>query len=201
WIAAMGIGRGDSVALLLPNCPDYPAIWLGIASRGSIAALINTNLSGAALAHCLALAQPRLVIIAAELHRTLEDSLPHLSPDIRRAMRIVVHRPEELPSASDDHFLATIDDTALLIYTSGTTGLPKAARISHRRIMNWSLWFKGMLGITPADRMYDCLPLYHSTGGVVAVGSMLAAGGSIAVARRFSASSFWDDIVRLDCTL
>jgi len=52
----------------------------------------------------------------------------------------------------------------------------------------------------PGDRMYDCLPLYHSVGGVVAVGCMLAAGGSVAIAEKFSAQKFWDDVVRFDCT-
>ncbi len=76
----------------------------------------------------------------------------------------------------------TLSDTALLIYTSGTTGLPKAARVSHRRVLNWALWFKGRMGNTPADRMYDCLPLYHSVGGIVAVAATLAAGGSTVIA-------------------
>ena len=95
----------------------------------------------------------------------------------------------------------SLDDRALLIYTSGTTGLPKAANVSHRRVMNWAFWFKGMLGVTAADRMYNCLPLYHSVGGVVAVCSTLSGGGSVVIAEKFSARRFWDDVVRWDCTL
>ena len=95
----------------------------------------------------------------------------------------------------------TIDDRALLIYTSGTTGLPKAASISHRRILNWGFWFAGLTGASPQDRLYDCLPLFHSVGGIVAPCSMLAAGGSVVIAEKFSASHFWSDIVRHDCTL
>ena len=56
-------------------------------------------------------------------------------------------------------------DRALCIYTSGTTGMPKAANVSHHRIMMWSHWFMGLADIGPQDRMYDCLPLYHSVGG------------------------------------
>jgi fatty-acyl-CoA synthase len=94
-----------------------------------------------------------------------------------------------------------IDDRALLIYTSGTTGLPKAANISHRRILNWGGWFAGLMDASSDDRLYDCLPLYHSVGGVVAPCSMLSAGGSVVLAEKFSASHFWDDIVRFDCTV
>jgi fatty-acyl-CoA synthase len=92
-------------------------------------------------------------------------------------------------------------DRALLIYTSGTTGLPKAANVSHGRILEWSYWFAGMMDAQPDDRLYNCLPMYHSTGGVVAIGSMLVSGGSVVIKDRFSASRFWDDVVRGDCTI
>jgi fatty-acyl-CoA synthase len=94
-----------------------------------------------------------------------------------------------------------IDDRALLIYTSGTTGLPKAANVSHRRILSWGGWFAGLTEASVDDRLYNCLPLYHSVGGVVAPCSMLRAGGSVAIAEQFSASGFWKDIVRFDCTI
>ena len=77
---------------------------------------------------------------------------------------------------------------ALYIYTSGTTGLPKAANVSHYRLMHWSHWFAGMMDTGPTDRMYNCLPMYHSVGGVVATGAMLVGGGSVVIRERFSAS-------------
>jgi fatty-acyl-CoA synthase len=95
----------------------------------------------------------------------------------------------------------TISDRALLIYTSGTTGLPKAASISHRRILNWGGWFAGLTDASPEDRLYDCLPVYHSVGGIVAPCSMLTSGASVVLSDKFSVSQFWHDIVRWDCTL
>ncbi len=89
----------------------------------------------------------------------------------------------------------------MLIYTSGTTGLPKAAHVSHARVLEWSGWFAGMMDARAEDRLYDCLPLYHSTGGVVAVGAMLAVGGSVVMRERFSASRFWADVAGSGCTL
>ena len=94
----------------------------------------------------------------------------------------------------------TIDDRALYIYTSGTTGMPKAANVSHARVMQWGLWFAGMMDAQPSDRLYNCLPMYHSVGGVLAPGAMLAAGGSLVVREKFSASQFWSDIIRWECT-
>src|SRR6185437_744332 len=78
---------------------------------------------------------------------------------------------DPLPDA--ERTAPSLADRALCIYTSGTTGLPKAAVVSHYRLMQWSHWFAGLMDITPADRLYDCLPMYHSVGGVVATGATL----------------------------
>jgi fatty-acyl-CoA synthase len=94
-----------------------------------------------------------------------------------------------------------VEDRALYIYTSGTTGLPKASIISHGRIMQWTNWFAGMMDTQSGDRMYNCLPMYHSVGGVQAPGAVLCNGGSVVMRRKFSASQFWNDVVRWDCNL
>ncbi len=94
-----------------------------------------------------------------------------------------------------------IDATALYIYTSGTTGLPKAAKVSHYRLMQWSHWFAGMMDTKPQDRMFNCLPLYHSVGGVVATFATLVSGGAVVIRPRFSASDFWRDVRDERCTL
>jgi fatty-acyl-CoA synthase len=58
-----------------------------------------------------------------------------------------------------------------------------------------------MMDVQPIDRMYNCLPMYHSIGGVQVPGAMLVAGASVVVRERFSASQFWSDVARWDCTL
>jgi fatty-acyl-CoA synthase len=67
--------------------------------------------------------------------------------------------------------------------------------------MQWSHWFAGLIDVQPEDRMYDCLPMYHSVGGVVATGATLVGGGAVVLRERFSASRFWEDIVAERCTL
>jgi fatty-acyl-CoA synthase len=212
WALAREIRSGDVVCLLMENCPNYVAIWLGITQVGGVVALLNTNLDGRALAHCARAAAPRHVIAGANfvagLRTMARDLGPHATcwldgaddPDFRR-LDTDIERLESGELRATEAPSPTMRDTALLIYTSGTTGLPKAARISHARLTEWSHWFAGMMNVTPRDRMYNCLPMYHSVGGVVAVGALLVSGGAVAIRRHFSVRYFWDDIAAFDCTL
>ncbi len=211
WARSVGLAKGDTVGLIMPNGIDYVAAWLGISRVGAVVALINTKLVGQSLAHCIDVAKPSHIIISHDLAETLDSATPHLASaakvwthgDARseRAIDVALAALDDGPLSRDEHGDVTINDRALLIYTSGTTGLPKAASISHRRILNWGFWFAGLTGATPQDRLYDCLPLFHSVGGIVAPCSVLAAGGSVVIAEKFSATNFWSDIVRHDCTL
>jgi len=167
--------------------------------------LLNTNLAGASLAHCINIVAPKHIIVDAELLPAFATAQPHLAS----AATIWSHGDSAIPNI--EHALGTDDiappadvtiaDCALTIYTSGTTGLPKAAKVSHQRLLTWSLWFAGMIGTRPDDRMYNCLPMYHSVGGVVATGAVLVSGGSVAIRKKFSAREFWGDVARFDCTL
>ena len=212
WALAQNLAKGDVICLLMTNRPEYFAAWLGITSVGVVVSLLNTNLVGASLAHCVRIVAPRHIISSSQFLETTQEVLPQLS----QSPIVWAHGPGntsfpridlKLQSCSTDPLNAnerrstTTSDLALYIYTSGTTGLPKAARVSHARVMQWSHWFAGMMDVQPMDRMYSCLPMYHSVGGVQAVGAMLVGGGSVVVREKFSASQFWDDVVRWDCTL
>jgi fatty-acyl-CoA synthase len=209
WAQSVGLRHGDVVALLMRNRPEYLAAWLGISATGVVVSLLNTNLTGRPLAHCINVALPAYILVGADLVDRLAGALPDVAgrPAIRIAGAASDGWPglvDELPAAAGANSLqpsATVNDTALYIFTSGTTGLPKAARVSHARIMQWSHWFAALMDASPDDRLYNCLPMYHSVGGVLATGAVLTAGASVAVSDRFSARQFWDDIVRWDCTL
>lgn len=58
-----------------------------------------------------------------------------------------------------------------------------------------------MLDITESDRVYNPLPLYHTAGGMVGIGQCLLGGTAVAIRRKFSASNFWLDCIRYDCTV
>jgi len=212
WALAQGLAKNDVVCLFMPNRPEYVALWLGITRVGGVVALLNTNLSGPALAHCINVVAPRHIVVAAELfdafttarpalaaratiwsHGNGPGEFPRLDRDVERFVGGPLSQAERRP--------VTIDEPALLIYTSGTTGLPKAARVGHARLMQWSHWFAGLMDTRPTDRMYNCLPLYHSVGGVLATGAVLVGGGSVVIRDKFSARHFWPDVVRWECTL
>ncbi|MGO9340060.1 MAG: long-chain-acyl-CoA synthetase [Terracidiphilus sp.] len=212
WALDQGLAKGDVVGLLMTNRPEYFAAWLGIASVGAVVSLLNTNLVGSSLAHCIRIVSPKTIIVSAEFTNTLTELLPQLgiSPPVwthgqndSQFARIDHHieRYSGEPLDISEQRAPALDDLALYIYTSGTTGLPKAAKVSHVRAMQWSHWFAGMMDVQPTDRMYNCLPMYHSVGGVQVIGAMLVAGGSAVVREKFSARQFWDDVVRWDCTL
>lgn len=212
WALALGLGKDDCVALFMPNRPDFIAAWLGITQAGSVVALLNTNLIGPSLAHCINRVAPRHLIVADELRESLTAALPSLTrqPSVwvsgggdppSHQLETELEQHESKMLCAEERRPLTIQDSALYIYTSGTTGLPKAARVSHGRLMQWSYWFAGLMDTSPSDRMFDCLPLYHSVGGVQAPGSVLVRGGSVVVSERFSARRFWSDIARWECTL
>jgi fatty-acyl-CoA synthase len=212
WALHQGLAKGDVVCLLMTNRPEYFAVWLGITSVGVAVSLLNTNLVGASLAHCIRIVAPKHIIASAEFGDAVVEVLPQLNPspvvwihgeldaNFPRIARILEGYSGEVLDRSERRS-PSIEDLALYIYTSGTTGLPKAARVSHARAMQWSHWFAGMMDVQTIDRMYSCLPMYHSVGGVQALGAMLVSGGSAVVRERFSASQFWNDVVRWDCTL
>ena len=206
WALSQELGPGDVVALMMTNRPEYLAAWLGITRTGAAVALLNTHLTGEALAHSLAVADARHAIVEAGFSARFEAPPPGLRPWSHGEgpfprLDLALDALSDAPLGEAEAPVPALGERALLIYTSGTTGLPKAANVSHRRILSWCGWFGGLTGATPQDRLYDCLPLYHSVGGVAAAGAMLAAGGSVVVRERFSARAFWGDVVRWECTV
>ena len=203
--------RGAVVALVLPNRTDYVAVWMGLAKIGVVTALVNNQLRGHALSHCLSIAEARHVIVDEETAEAVEAVREDLSGaaiwtlgpaqgeqrDLAQALRSCSSvRPDPAGRRG-----MTAGDPALFIYTSGTTGLPKAAKIAHSRLQLYMRGFAGATDSQPEDSLYLTLPLYHATGGLCGVGAALMNGARIVLKRRFSASHFWDDIRAEGCTM
>jgi fatty-acyl-CoA synthase len=212
WATSIGLAKGDVVTLLMENRPDYIMAWLGLLKSGVVAALVNTNLTGQPLAHSIAIAGAKHLILGGELAGSYATALAGLDShpvlwatggaragceDLDAALAAQSAAPMGR-DARDDIFCR---DKALYIYTSGTTGLPKAANISHMRLLHIMSAFQGAANAKPHDRMYDVLPLYHSSGGIAALGPPFLSGASVVIRHKFSATEFWNDCHRYKPTV
>jgi fatty-acyl-CoA synthase len=202
WALEQGLKAGDSVALFMENRPDYVAAWTGLAKIGVVTALINHNLEGEALAHCVNISGARIILTGAEQ----DDAVRGVAGLLTGAPEVwtlgggvgkdLVAGLAAVPGARPDrsHRAGLLGkDLCLYVYTSGTTGLPKAARLTQARTQGMMRSFIAPCRITPKDRVYVTLPLYHGTGGLCGIGQALNTGAAVILRRKFSASGFWDD--------
>jgi len=212
WAEHAGLRRGDVVALLMPNRLDYLPIWFGLTKVGVVVALINNQLVGDALAHCLNVSGAGHCLVDEETSAAFEGVKDRLERglqawnlgeahgdqhDLGQALKSCSSlRPDRARRAG-----LTAKDNALFIFTSGTTGLPKAARITHTRAQLYMRGFAGATGATADDRIYVTLPLYHATGGLCGAGAALLNGGCVVLRAHFSASHFWSDVAAEGCTM
>ncbi len=212
WGRGLNLRKGQTVALFMPNRMEYFAVWYGLSKIGVVTALINSQLTGQALAHCLNASGAAHLIVDSETSPTFEAARERLERPMQQWVLGPAHGDQrdlvqalkscsQLPPDKSAREDMTARDTALLIFTSGTTGLPKAARITHVRAQLYMRGFAGSTGAKPADRIYVTLPLYHATGGLCAMGAALLNGASVVLRRRFSAHHFWPEIVEEGCTM
>jgi len=209
WAQTQGAGPGVVFGLLMRNRPDYLAAWMGVSLTGAATALLNTELPAPSLAHCLQASGVRILIVEPVLAATAQAACAHLGDppalwvlgDCESTQRLDLALACQSDAPLPNRPGLSLSSPALHIFTSGTTGRPKAAIVSHRRVLSWASWFAGMADTTADDVMYDCLPLFHSVGGVAATGAVLLNGGKVVLRERFSASAFWEDIQSEGCTL
>ncbi|MAK61496.1 MAG: long-chain-acyl-CoA synthetase [Ponticaulis sp.] len=211
WALKQGFKPGDTIALLMENRPDYLAFWLGMAKVGVVSALINTNLTGSGLKHCVEIADARALFVDAALDAAFQstraefaDSLSvwSLGGEVKGAEAIEPHFPALPTSRPSPTHRESIRarDICLYIYTSGTTGLPKAAKLTQSRVLGMMRGFIDACKITERDRIYLPLPLYHATGGICGVGQAFLTGATLILKHKFSASEFWSDAVEHKAT-
>ncbi|XP_038186776.1 long-chain fatty acid transport protein 6 [Arvicola amphibius] len=204
--------RGDVVALLMSNEPDFIHVWFGLAKLGCVVAFLNSNIRLSSLRHCIGTCEPAAVVVGRDLLGSIEEILPSLPKHIRvwgmkdSVPRGVVSLTEKMSLASDEpvptsyHVASSLKSTCLYIFTSGTTGLPKAAVISQLQVLKGSvgLW---AFGCTANDIIYITLPLYHSSGALLGIGGCVELGATCVLKKKFSASQFWNDCKKYNVTV
>jgi acyl-CoA synthetase (AMP-forming)/AMP-acid ligase II len=205
FFLAQGVTPGSLVATYLMNSADFLVIWLGLFCIGSAPAHLNYNLKGDAFIHCLRVAGAKVVLVDGE--SGCKERFEAVREQAKNDLDVT-------PFILDETFLDKVysgstivpgdeyregvigSDATCLLYTSGTTGLPKAGKFMVKRFLQRGSSNKPPFGQTAGpggDRWYCCMPIFHGTGGISCLMS-LTSGVSVAVGRKFSVSTFWDDI-------
>ena len=196
---------GELIATYLVNSPECMFSMMGSWSIGSAPALINYNLGGDGLVHCLKVTQSKVLLVDedSECRERIEAVRSRIENDL--GMRILILDASTkaaiaalAPERPSDQYRdrVTGEFPIFIFYTSGTTGFPKACPFQTQRSYGLGFSRTRTTGLKPgpnADTWYDCMPLYHGTGCTVAIGCMVG-GVRLAIGRRFSVRNFWHDI-------
>jgi fatty-acyl-CoA synthase len=212
WGQSVGLKKGDTIALFMENRPDYIAFWAGMAKIAVKTALINYNLSGAGLAHCINVVDCKAIVMNPELAPNFASAKAQVNLPLGAfVLGGAVDGLKQMDKAVDQAAPGRLDKTvragvkggevALYIYTSGTTGLPKAAKITGVRARGLMRVFKDATEASHNERILLTLPLYHATGGMCGVGTAMNAGACIILRRKFSATHFWQEAIDNDATM
>ncbi|XP_039979149.1 long-chain fatty acid transport protein 6 isoform X2 [Xiphias gladius] len=214
FLESVNLRKGDCVALLMNNEPDFLCVWFGLAKVGCSVAFLNTNIKSKSLLHCFNCCGAKTVIVGSDLVECLDGILTSLLEDDIQvwAMKSQSEHTQvntlldKIDAASEQPVPAVLRATTslksptLYIFTSGTTGLPKAAVITHLQSLKAAAGFWAF-GATEDDVVYIPLPLYHSAASLIGIGGTIELGASCVLKKKFSASQFWIDCTKHDVTI
>ena len=217
-LLSRGVEKGDSIAILLDNRPELLVSVLACSKIGAVSAMLNTAQKGKVLAHSINIVNPKCIIAGEEHYSAFEkirsqcklqhhlylhdgDTLAELgtAPEQWENLAdLVHHQASNSPGLSNS---IKPEDPCFYIYTSGTTGLPKAVIFNHGRFMKLIANF-GLVAVRlqSTDKIYVPLPFFHATALAVCWSSAIPNGAAVIMARKFSASHFWDDIRKFSAT-
>ncbi|KAI1905153.1 hypothetical protein AGOR_G00013210 [Albula goreensis] len=208
------VKKGDTVALLMNNEPDFVCVWFGLNKLGCSVAFLNTNIKSRSLLHCFNCCGAKILVVGKDLLETLVDILPSLQEDniqvwvmgkesLHPGVQTLLDKVEEapgLPIPAERRAATSLKTHTLYIFTSGTTGLPKAAVITHLQSLKAAAGFWAYGG-TCDDVVYIPLPLYHSAASLIGIGGTLHIGATCILKKKFSASQFWIDCKKYNVTI
>ena len=212
--SALGVGKGDPVCQMLPNCLAFVTNWIGLAKLGAIEVGINNEFTGPALVRMLNLTEAKVLILdAAYVAQVAEIAadLPHLrhiviheggpDTDLSGLSRFEVSAYEDLARDADSDPEVEISrvDPFMLVFTSGTTGISKAVEISHNYALHFAAEMIDNWGLRKTTSLLalSAVP-YRGVGADVP--DRAHRGRAAAIGRKFSASRFWDEVREFGAT-
>ncbi|MDP3843453.1 MAG: AMP-binding protein [Oxalobacteraceae bacterium] len=196
-----GIQPGEKVALLMHNGYQTCRLFIGAMYGGFCITPLNLLAQSSQLEYMLAHSDATIVFVSSDQLERLNAALANVA---RKIMVVVcdvdveefISEPEdiiEMPPVGEE-------DDALMMYTSGTTGTPKGVVLANRAVVSGGQFVSAAHQLGPQDRVIGSLPLYHINAQVVTAISPLIHGGCLVLPHRFSASGFWDLVVKYQCT-
>ena len=192
-----GVARGDRVAILAENCPEYLESYAAGELGGWASVTVNYRLAAPEIDTILSDSEPKAIIVGAEfldrLSPEASSRLEHVlvigdaSSDVSYEAALAAEQPEPPPAAPEP------DDCAYLIYTSGTTGRPKGVMLSHRGMME-AARITALEKLTqPVDRFALSMPLYHIGGRLTSLSYALQ-GCTMVLHRNFRPQEFFESL-------
>ncbi|MBN2436987.1 MAG: AMP-binding protein [Deltaproteobacteria bacterium] len=187
-----GLGKGDKVALMLPNCPEFIIVYFGIQKMGGVAVTLNVQSTPYELRHLLGNSDTRCLIMQDALAKRFEEiraEIPLCSrlittngPEEDSPFREIVAKgpfTTEIPEMEDD-------DPAVMIYTAGLTGKPLGAVLTHRNLLTQSLLLRTIVQRNEEDIGLAVIPFFHSFGAVANMLAPLRIGARVVLMDRFT---------------
>jgi long-chain acyl-CoA synthetase len=197
-LASMGVERGDKVALMVPNVPQFAVAYFGILNVGASVVPLNVLLKGPEVGYHLENSDA-VALVAWE--GFLEEAQEGFDKVKRCENLIVVEEPggggapegtrgfeRLLAESSDEYEMAQTmpEDTAVVIYTSGTTGRPKGAELTHFNMFyNAVCNADKLLGVREDDVCVAVLPLFHIFGQTCVMNAGIYSGNTVVLVPRF----------------
>lgn len=189
YLTSLDIEKGESIAIMHPNGMGGIIALYAVLYGGFRATMINLAAGPDAIAYALEHSEARFAFV----HVDHTDAFNAVAP------KSIATLDDNARSDSELHHLNP-EDHALLMYTSGTTGRPKGVVHSHASLLAGGWTTASAHHLTPVDRGFCVLPIYHINGLCVTVMGALVSGGSLAVVCRFSASKFWTQAANAQIT-
>ncbi|WP_035445768.1 long-chain-fatty-acid--CoA ligase [Bacillus sp. UNC41MFS5] len=202
-----GIRKGDRVALMLGNCPEFVITYFGILRAGAVVVPINPVYTSAEIAYILSNSQAKAVIAHSSLEPTIssvKEKLEHLKIVIYTESIETEWSWERLIQESKEVFESpSIDegDLAVILYTSGTTGKPKGAMLSHRNMASNTASMAQLAEFTEEDRIIAVLPMFHVFSIATCINIPIASGAAIVIVPKFSPTDVINTIRREKATI
>jgi carnitine-CoA ligase len=199
-LQALGIGRGDRVAVMMPTRPEFLYTWFGILGAGAIEVPIHDAARGPGIAYILETTGARVLVVDEEHvdhvagqigavetleHVIVTGGAPALDKPTSDFAELLEHAPAEPVELKPS-------DPASILFTGGTTGPPKGVVLPHNHNLNLAQGVSGIVGYTEDDVLFSVFPLFHANAKYMTVLAAMVSGARCVINRKFSASRFWE---------